>query len=107
MAQYRDPKTGNDEIIAVGRLSKVRGTNDAEFALLVSDHFQHKGTGTTLLERLIQIGRDEKIERIIADILPENTDMQRLCEKLGFHLAYATDDPVIKAIIDLLRPVRE
>ena len=67
-------------------MSKIRGTNEAEFALLVSDRFQGKGLGTALLDRLIQVGRDEKIARITGDILPENVEMQRVCEKLGFRL---------------------
>ena len=101
VAQYQVPQSGEAEIVAVGRLSKLRGMHEAEFALLVSDRFQRKGIGATLLERLIQIGRDEKIEQLTGDILPENTDMQRLCKKLGFRLAYSVGDPVIKAIIDL------
>jgi acetyltransferase len=63
-------KVKNDarEIIAVGRLSKARGLNEAEFALLVSDDWQHLGVGTELLKRLVRIGRDEKLERITAVI---------------------------------------
>ena len=86
VAERQDPETGDHEILGVGRLSKIRGTNEAEFALLISDHFQRKGIGTALLDRLIQIGRDEKIARITGDILPENIEMQRICEKLGFRL---------------------
>ncbi len=100
VAEYQNPQSGDNEIIGVGRLSKVRGRNEAEFALLVSDRFQRKGIGSTLLERLIQVGRDEKIARIIGDILPENNDMQRLCEKLGFRLDQIPGDPVIKAVLE-------
>ena len=82
-------------------MSKVRGTNEAEFALLISDRYQRKGIGAALLDRLIQVGRDEKIDRITGDILPENHDMQRLCEKLGFRMTNTSGDPVLKAVIDL------
>lgn len=101
VAEYEDPHSHDHEIVGVGRLSKVRGRSEAEFALLVSDRFQRRGIGRTLLERLIQVGRDEKISRIIGDILPENNDMQGLCEKLGFRLDRTPDDPVIKAAIEL------
>ena len=101
VAEYQDAHTGNREIVGVGRLSKVRGTSEAEFALLVSDRFQRKGIGAALLERLIQVGRDEKIHRITGDILPENSEMQRLCEKLGFRLSQPAGEPVMKALIDL------
>jgi RimJ/RimL family protein N-acetyltransferase len=56
--------------------------------------------GTALLERLIQLGRDEKIDRITADVLPENIDMQRVCDKVGFQLTHSAGDPVMKALFD-------
>jgi acetyltransferase len=101
VTEHQDPQTGTREIIGVGRLSKIRGMNEAEFALIVSDPFQSKGIGTALLQRLIQVGQDEKIDRITGDDLPENTDMQRVCERLGFRLVYSAGDNVIKAVLDL------
>ena len=43
VAERQDPQSGQHEIIGVGRLSKVRGTNEAEFALLISDRYQAQG----------------------------------------------------------------
>ncbi len=88
---------GGREVLAVGRLSKIRSTGDAEFALLISDHFQKRGLGTALLTRLIAIARDEGIRRIVGSILPENLGMRRVCEKLGFGLSHDVEDSVIKA----------
>jgi acetyltransferase len=93
--------TGDHEILGVGRLCKVRGTDEAEFALVVSDRFQLSGLGTELLRRLLQIGRDEKIRRIVGIIRPENDAMKGICQKLGFHLTYRIDEPVIQAAIEL------
>ncbi|MGO9471002.1 MAG: bifunctional acetate--CoA ligase family protein/GNAT family N-acetyltransferase [Isosphaeraceae bacterium] len=101
VADRADSQTGDREIVGVGRLSKVRGTNEAEFALLVSDRFQGRGLGTAFLERLVRIGRDEKLERISGDILPDNAEMKHICEKLGFRLTHTLGDPVLKALIDL------
>ena len=70
----------------MGRLSRCHGENAAEFALLVSDAWQHQGLGTTLLALLLEIGKDEGLERITAEILHENQAMQRVCAKLGFTL---------------------
>nr|CAA88045.1 protein expressed during heterocyst differentiation [Nostoc sp. PCC 6720] len=85
------------EILAVGRLSKLHGTKTAEFAMLVSDRYQCQGLGAELLRRLLQIGRDEQIERITADILADNYGMQRVCEKLGFKLERTAEASVMKA----------
>jgi acetyltransferase len=92
---------GSRSLLGVGRLVKKPGTDEAEFALLVSDRVQRSGLGTELLRRLLQVGRDEKLRRITADILPQNTVMQRLCEKLGFRLEHDFREGLVKARIDL------
>ena len=78
VAERKDSNSGESEILGVGRLSKARGLNEAEFALLISDRWQRQGLGTELLKRLVQIGRDEKLERISANILAENHAMQHV-----------------------------
>jgi acetyltransferase len=47
------------------------------------------------------VGREEKLNRIGADILPDNRGMQRVCEKLGFRLQFDSEDRVVKATINL------
>jgi len=91
VADRHDPISGRHQILAVGRLSKCHGLNQAEFALLVSDAQQHQGLGSELLKQLIQVGRDEGLAAITADILRENRAMQRVCEKLGFRLTRSPD----------------
>jgi acetyltransferase len=100
VAERRDPGSDDSRIIAVARLTKVYGTNDAEFALLVSDAYQRRGIGTDMLRQLIEIGRDEGLDRITADILLQNTGMQHVCRKLGFELVRNADpdDPMMKAV---------
>lgn len=100
VAVHIDPTTGAHEIIAVGRLMKQHWTNTAEFALLVSDTFQRCGLGSELLRRLLAVGREERIDQIVADILPANTGMLRICQRLGFQLDHTTPG-VVKATIDL------
>jgi acetyltransferase len=101
VADRKSPETGEHEILGVGRLSKVRGTNEAEFALVVSDRFHGLGLGTELLSRLLQVGRDENIDRIFGDILPENAEMQKICERLGFKMTHNIKESVIRAVTDL------
>jgi acetyltransferase len=95
----KNPDTGNHEILGVGRLSKLHGENVAEFSLMISDAFQRQGLGTELLQRLVQVGRDESLQRITAQILPENMAMQRVCEKVGFQLQRDAD--LVQAEINL------
>ena len=91
VAELKDAKTGQSEILGVGRLSKERGLNEAEFAILVSDRWQKHGLGTELLKRLVQVGRDEKLARITADILADNIAMRTVSKKVGFKVVRDTD----------------
>lgn len=86
-----------EDIIAIGRLIKVPGTRDGEFAILVSDHWHHRGLGHELLKRLLEVGRAEKLERVYGEILPENRDMLRVCDKLGFRRHYSAGEGVVRA----------
>jgi acetyltransferase len=101
VADYKNPETGDREILAVGRLSKLHGIDEAEFSMLVGDPFQCRGLGTELLQRLLQVGRDEGLKQINADILPENLAMQRVCQKVGFRLDRRVDLGVVRAEIEL------
>jgi len=95
----KDETTGDHEVLAAGRLSKLHGRQEAEFAMLVSDAYQKQGIGTKLLEQLVQVGRDEGLDKITAEILYENRAMQRVCEKVGFTLKRMPD--FVKAEISL------
>jgi acetyltransferase len=101
VAERKDPQTEKPEILAVGRLSKIHGTHEAEFALLVSDQYQGLGLGTELLQRLLYVGRNEQIQRINAAILFDNHAMQHICEKLGFQLHHSIADSLVTAEIEL------
>jgi acetyltransferase len=101
VAVHKNSETGDSEIFGVGRLSKLHGRNEAEFALLVVDHFQGLGLGSELLRRLIQVGRDEALDCIRAEILLDNREMQHLCQKHGFRLDYEPRDQVVAAVLEL------
>ncbi|MEO0968737.1 MAG: bifunctional acetate--CoA ligase family protein/GNAT family N-acetyltransferase [Cyanobacteria bacterium J06639_18] len=101
VADYKNPHTQQHEILAVGRLSKLNGKQEAEFALIISDRHQCQGLGSELLQQLLQIGRDEHLKKISAEILAENTAMQHVCKKLGFHIECTEDPSVLTAEIQL------
>jgi acetyltransferase len=90
-----------EEVVAVARLIKVHGANQAEFALVVCDECQGEGLGTHLLKLLLGIGRQEGLDVIFGHILPENYGMQRVCKRLGFTVNYDRFEEVMKAEITL------
>jgi acetyltransferase len=102
VAEHTDPATGEREIMGVARLSRNGADpSEAEFSVLVSDPFQRRGVGTLLVERLLEVGREEGLRRITAEILLDNRPMQRISERLGFRLHRDLEDMVVKAELDL------
>ncbi len=97
VAVRREPER---QIVGVGRLSKLYGSDEAEFAILIDDDYQGEGLGTELLGRLLQVARDEKdIGTVMAYMLPENIAMRRVVEKLGFDLKF--EERMIRAEIKI------
>lgn len=92
---------GTIEIIGMGQLTKLHGSREAEFAILIGDSYQRNRLGTELLRRLIDFGRDEKLERIVAEILPENEGMKQVSARLGFELKMNREDGVVEAALAL------
>jgi acetyltransferase len=98
VADRLDPETSEHRILGVARLSKLHGTNQAEFALIVSDSYQQRGLGTELLRRMLQIGQEEKLEAIVGYIVTSNYKMYSLCKKLGFEVQPDRGEGMLKAV---------
>lgn len=99
VVEWTDPETGQQEIVAVGRLTRSANPIEAEFAMLVRDDFQRRGVGTQLLQNLLAFGKDEGIERVVAWMLPANRGMIEISEKLGFTMS--REDEMVKAELAL------
>lgn len=99
VVEWTDPATGQQEIVAVGRLTRLPNPTEAEFAMLVRDDFQGRGIGTQLLRNLLSFGKDEGIERVVAWMLPANRGMIEISEKLGFKMT--REEEMVKAVMEL------
>ncbi len=84
VAQQEDPESGERAILGIGRIIRMHGSDDADFAVVISDARQGLGLGTHLLKRMIEVARSEGIARLHGDVLPENRAMLALCARLGF-----------------------
>ncbi len=100
VVEHAEPATGEKEILGVGRLSRLHGLPGAEVAIVISDQFQRKGLGTELLNRLLEISRDEKLDFVAAENLRENPEMQRMVKKVGFTLE-GGDEATVHAVYNL------
>jgi acetyltransferase len=101
VAELTDPATQERRIIAVGRLSKLHSKNEAEVAVLVSDHYQKLGLGHELLRRVIEVARDEKLSQVSAEMLTDNVAMQVVMRRLGFRVRTGEDMTSVRAYLDL------
>jgi RimJ/RimL family protein N-acetyltransferase len=95
-----DPEN-EDEIVAVVRYERKKGTDGAEYAALVEDRFQGRGLGIGLTRRLIEAARERGIERLHALVLRENSRMLGLLRSLEFPERKRWEDGLEHIEIDL------
>jgi Acyl-CoA synthetase (NDP forming) len=96
-------ETGHRELIAVGRLARLRQIEEAELGVVVADRCQGAGLGTELMRRLLQIARVEKIRRIEAHILSKNSPMIALAKRFHFDCVSDEDPASLTATLELAR----
>jgi acetyltransferase len=101
VGEWQDAQSGSRQIVGVGRLTRLPGTGEAELAVIVGDCYQRRGLGSELVRQLVQIGRAEKLGRITAVVLRENTGMLRVFESLGFRIRTGIGDNQAEAEITL------
>jgi acetyltransferase len=101
VSEFPSTPSGQSEIIGVGRLSKLHGRDEAEFAVLIRDDFQKQGLGSELLTRLLAVARNERLERVIAIMSAENSGMRKMAARAGFHLSESSEDHLVTAVVDV------
>jgi acetyltransferase len=97
----RTAADGTQAVVGVGQLVMEHEGNQAEFALIVSDSFHGNGLGSELLRRLVEIGRRERVGRIVGHILADNRPMLDVSRRLGFAHKREFGGPMIVATLEL------
>jgi acetyltransferase len=92
---------GLTRILGVSRYYLDPETGVAEFAVVVGDPWQGQGLGYHLMQRLIEVARQNDVKRLVGQVLQENSDMLRLVRDLGFSLQSSADPAVVQAEFDL------
>jgi acetyltransferase len=85
LVAIQDSKT-EEKMLGVSRVILGKDQKSAEFAILISDHWQGKGIGAELLKRCLAISKERNIEEVYGVVLAENTTMLALGRKLGFEM---------------------
>ena len=92
---------GPEVMMGVCRLVMDADRETAEFALIVADPWQGKGLGPKLLERVIDIAREQGVRRLGAEVLPQNQPMLDLVRRMGFTLKTDKEAQVVRAKLEL------
>lgn len=90
-----------DEIIAVARYERYRGTNTAEVAFFVDDEHHGRGLASLMLEYLAAAGRENGIRRFVATTLPSNRKMLAVFHSAGYDVSSRLDEGVIEIGFDI------
>ena len=96
-----DKGSGQKGIVGVGRLSRSKFGDDAEFSMLLVDRWQKRGLGFELLGLLLKAGKAEKISKVLAYVLPENHGIRSLCKKYGFTEKRGEGDDYLSLYVEL------
>ena len=82
---------GRKRILGVARVSIEPDGKTGELAFIVADPWQGLGLGTKLVDHVLEICVDMKLETIYAIMLPDNFRAIRLMKKMGFAITFLED----------------
>jgi acetyltransferase len=87
-------------ILGVVRVSLEPDRKSGEIAFIIADPWQGLGLGTKMVDHVIDICKDMKIETIYGIMLPDNRRAISLLKKMGFTIKYV-EDGTVKGILNL------
>jgi len=77
---------GPTVMMGVGRQVMTPERDTAEFAVLVADTWQGEGLGWKLIERTIEIAKENGVRTLYGEVLATNRPMLDIAKKMGFNL---------------------
>lgn len=101
VAECDDESCHERVIMAVGRLTRIHGGEDARLTMLVNDQYQGLGLGKEMIHQLLEVGRREKMTRVSVVFTNDNVVMRHLAEFFQARLSPILDGKMTLAEIDL------
>ena len=87
-------------ILGVGRLSIEPDEKTGELAFIIGDQWQGQGLDSKVVDFVLEIAKEMRVETVYAIMLPDNRRALNLTKKMGFKLEYQSDGTV-KGTLDL------
>jgi len=102
VAVVAEMKVGDQyKFLGIARLIKnKRREGEAEYAIIISDPWQHKSLGITLSEQCIELAKKEGYKIIRAETIQENYPMIRIFRRCNFALD-AKDENMVSMSLNL------
>jgi acetyltransferase len=85
---------GDRKIIGAGRVIVEPDGKSGEFAVVVGDEWQGLGLGSRLMDYIVTVARDMRLERVFGYVMANNYKMLRMCAKMAFGLEPLDEDTV-------------
>ncbi|HUD19511.1 MAG TPA: GNAT family N-acetyltransferase [Patescibacteria group bacterium] len=85
---------GKKQMLGVTRLIADPYGQDAEFAIVIADPWQHEGLGSLLMDYILEIAKDRRIQKIYAYVLPDNEKMLAMMKKRNFTIRKSEDNMI-------------
>ena len=93
-------ENGQRKILGVVRLSIEPNGKAGEIAFIVADPWQQQGLGSKMLDYMLEICKDKKLETVYGIMLPDNVRAISLMKKMGFTVR-TEEDGAVKATLNL------
>jgi acetyltransferase len=100
IAVVAELQEGNKPIIGAVRLIVDPGGKSGEFAVLVGDKCQGLGLGSKLMDLLVEMGKDMRVDKIYGYVSANNYRMLHLCKKKGFKVETLDEETVIASLLN-------
>ena len=94
-------ETGDRTVIVGGGRYVIVRPGMAEVAFAVIDEYQGQGIGGALLRHLVAIARGAGLEKLIAEVLPDNIPMLKVFEKSGLRCTTRREGRVVHVTLRL------
>jgi acyl-CoA synthetase (NDP forming)/GNAT superfamily N-acetyltransferase len=92
----------SEELVALATYDRLGPRQRAaEVAFVVAGTYQHHGLGTLLFESLAEYARSMGIDRFLADVPAENTDMLEVFGATGLHSTQVDSAGTVRVEIDI------
>ena len=92
---------GDEQVIALASYARLRDPRAAEVAFAVADDLHGFGIATRMLEQIALRASAEGIERLVFEILPDNSSMLAVVAGAGFEVARSARDGVVEVSMSI------